>query len=175
MFRFSRSFTIVETIITVSLVAVLAGAGSWLLLFFVDNFLYLPSKINVDMAAADVLDIICEGDAQAGGFRFAGQVLESENNRVRFLDQNNNDIIIKVENGQALRSINDGTTFKIVPYYAEESLNIEGKDTNAFQYYDSSGIITTTAEEVRRVDIYLVASMGNFAAEVKTSVSLRLL
>ena len=69
-FRGKNSFPIVEFVMTMTIIIILAGLGSGFVIFFVDNVIFLSNRLNIDMVVFDILDIVCEGDAQAGGFRF---------------------------------------------------------------------------------------------------------
>lgn len=167
-----RGFTLIELVVVISIVGILSAGGSWLLIFFVENFSFLPDKLNINMATSDILDIICEGDAQAGGVRFSNQITEIADNQLSFTDQDNQNITIQLSGNKVYRSIGAGD-LELIPYYVPSSLNVAGKETIAFQYYDESGIITGVAASVRRVEINLVASIGDRSTELKTAISLR--
>lgn len=156
----------------ISIIGILAGIGSWLVIFFADNFLYLPNKLNMDMVFSDVFEIICEGDSSSGGLRFSNDTLVSNPNRIRFTDQYGNNVVIRASSNKIRRNINwEG--LEPIPYYTPLSLNITGKDGKAFEYYDEYGNITTETSAVKRVEIHLEADMGDLTGEAKTSVSLR--
>lgn len=172
MYHFKKSFSLVELIMVISIIGILATMGSWLMVFLVDNFINLPTSLNLNMIISDTLEIICEGDAKAGGLRFARDVLQSAANRVRFIDKDGNDILITGYHSQPVRSINSGS-LELIPYYIPSSFTVVGKNGKAFEYYDRYGNITADPLQVKRVDIRLIATLQQKTKEVKTSVTIR--
>lgn len=167
-----RSFTLVETIMVIMVIGILAGAGSWFFLHFMDTFFSLPDKLQAGAVMSSILDAVCEGDGQAGGARFSNQISESLNNRMRFIDQDGKDVIIELNNGKVYRTIDAGTA-ALVPYYMPASWTLSGKDAALFKYYDDSDTITTASSLVKRVEVFLVANTTELTKEVKTSVRIR--
>ena len=61
-----------ELIVVIAVVAVLASAFSSVMVPTMNIFFYYPQSTRVNAAAADLLQIILEGDNKAKGLRFAG-------------------------------------------------------------------------------------------------------
>jgi len=166
MFCYKKSFTMAELVMTMVIIGVLAGLGSWFLVFFVDSVFSLPNRLNIDMAVSDILEIICEGDAQAGGLRFAQSVSTSEDNLISFIDQEGRVVRIEVSGGKVRRAI-DLEDYKLIPYYTPDSLSVSGKAEKTFIYYSISG-------KIRKTEIDLEAQIGGISRQSKTAIALRI-
>ncbi|MFH1504328.1 MAG: type II secretion system protein [Candidatus Omnitrophota bacterium] len=171
-FKQKKGFTIIEVVVTISIIGILAGAGTWILVFFAENVFSLPNNLNINMTVSDTLEIICEGDETSGGLRFSKEVLASAPNQVIFIDQADNAVEIKLLSNKVWREVNTAG-FQKVPYYIPDSLNINETGIEMFEYYDEYGNITGIASEVKRVQIHITADMGDLESEIKTSVYLR--
>jgi prepilin-type N-terminal cleavage/methylation domain-containing protein len=68
----ARGFTVVETIIVIAVTAILAVAFSVSFVPMMNSFFYLPQATRVNMAAADLMQVLLEGDHLAEGLRFTG-------------------------------------------------------------------------------------------------------
>lgn len=172
MFLFKKSFTLIELVLVIAVIGILAGAGSWLFVYWVENFTTIPEQTNVSSALSDILWLAVDGDDQAGGVRFSQAITQADDNQINFTDQSGNSVAIQVLANKVYRSINGGGN-SLIPYYAPEDLNLSGRGGQTFEYYDASDIITAVPSLVRRVNISLSASMGDINKEIKTSVRVR--
>ncbi len=71
-FRKKKGVTIVELVVTVALVAILSAAFVSVAVPMINFFLYFPQSSRTNNAAADLMQIILEGDDKAKGLRFTG-------------------------------------------------------------------------------------------------------
>ncbi len=70
--RGRAGFTMVELVIVIALIGILASAFVGVLVPMMNFFFYYPESSRVNSAAADLMEIILEGDDQARGLRYAG-------------------------------------------------------------------------------------------------------
>ena len=57
-----NGFTIIELLIAIMILLVIGGGGAFLLVHFIQNAVFIPNQLNMDMLVADALDIMIEGD-----------------------------------------------------------------------------------------------------------------
>jgi prepilin-type N-terminal cleavage/methylation domain-containing protein len=158
-----RAFTLIELIMVIAIIGILSVSGSWLMVYFVRNSVYIPSQLNTDMVASDALKIMIEGDSNGRGLRFSRVISAIPNsNQITFLNQDSQTIIYRLDTGanKLYRSIN-GAAETQIPYYAASGVNISGKSGALFTYYDVNEAVTLTAANVRRIAINLLASTGS--------------
>ena len=67
-----RGFTLVELVISIAIIGILASAFCSIAIPVINFFFYYPDSSRVNAAAADLVQIITEGDDQAKGLRFTG-------------------------------------------------------------------------------------------------------
>jgi prepilin-type N-terminal cleavage/methylation domain-containing protein len=68
----TKGFTIVELTIVIAVVAILASAFVALFAPQINMYFYYPQSSRVNAAAADLLQVILEGDEKAKGLRYTG-------------------------------------------------------------------------------------------------------
>ena len=155
-----EGFTLIELIMTMVIVMVLAAAGVFIFSFLMQDALYIPNKLNVDMLASEVMDFIIEGDEQARGLRFNQAIQSIVANDVTFVNQQNQTIRYRINANQFKRSINGVES--VVPYYQSAFTNVVGNGNGGalFTYIDSNDNITNTVANVRRIRIDLIAQTG---------------
>jgi prepilin-type N-terminal cleavage/methylation domain-containing protein len=166
-------YTLVELITVIVIIAVLAGAGAWLLYFFVDTFGWMPAKLNIYAVSSRTLEIICEGDQDSiGGLRFAESIEDAQDNKLEFITQRGDTIEIELNDGKIQQSVN-GSSPQLIPYYAPADLEISGIDGAVFTYYDSAGSQTSNTAEVDRVRISLSCSKDGESVNLESTVKIR--
>jgi len=115
------------------------------------------------MLSFDALQSIIEGDSQAKGLR-SSRIVTSipSNNQIIFVNQDNLNINSRLDTAtnRLYRSISGGAE-TLMPYYQSSGINILGKNNKLFTYYDANEIETSTAANVRRVAIALIARTGS--------------
>ena len=166
-YNHKSGFTLIEAVMVMAIVGVLSVPGAYLMSYFVNNGIYIPNKLNMDMLASDALDIMIEGDSQAKGLRFSKSIISIQDNRVIFTNQDNQAIRYRLTGATEVtldpyliyRSINGGPD-TILPYYATRGVRITGKDNKLFTYYDAGDNVTSDPNSVRRVVIALIAQTG---------------
>ena len=166
-YNHKSGFTLIEAVMVMAIVGVLSVPGAYLMSYFVNNGIYIPNKLNMDMLASDALDIMIEGDSQAKGLRFSKSIISIQDNRVLFTNQDNQAIRYRLTGATEVtldpyliyRSINGGPD-TVLPYYASRGVRITGKDNKLFTYYDAGDNVTSDPNSVRRVVIALIAQTG---------------
>lgn len=159
--RHNRGFTLIEAVMVILIIAILAVGGSYLLIYTVQNSIFLPNKLNMDMLASEVLDIMIEGDSQAKGLRFCKSIASAGASQVIFINQDNQTIRYTYNSGPGTltRTIGTGAA-AVIPYYAQAGISVSPRSAAFFTYYDEDGLATNTASDVRRVQIELIARTG---------------
>ncbi len=155
-----KAFTIIELIMVIVIIGILSVSGAWLMIYFVQNSVYIPNQLNTDMAANEALKIMVEGDNTAKGLRFIQAVTGiTSNNNFTFTNQAGQSINYTLNTATNIlyRSINGGAQVQI-PYYP--GIKIVGQSGALFTYYDANESVTSTAANVRRIAINLIASTG---------------
>ena len=158
-----KGFSLIEVIMVIAIVGILAVPGAYVMSYLVQNSIYIPSKLNMDMIAADALDIMIEGDATAKGLRFSKSITAVQDNQITFVNQNNQTVRYRLETVLTpkilYRSINGGAESSI-PYYTPSAVTIVGKSNKLFTYYDTNEAVTNVPANVRWISLALVAQVG---------------
>lgn len=157
-----RAFTLIELVISITLLGVLAFAGFFVMAYLVRNSIFIPNKVNMDTLAADALNIMVEGDGQAKGLRFSRAITDSQDNTVTFINQDGHAVSYRLDTDtfKLYRSIDSGAEENLPSYSSASGINMEGKSSKLFTYYDRDENMTTVASDVRRVEIALLARTG---------------
>lgn len=176
-----RGFSLIELVMTILIIGILTALGASLLVFGLENSVFTPNSLNMDMLAQEAIGKIVDGDNLAKGLRFSRQITASADNSVGFVDQDGKNVVITLDtlNNRLSRTINSLNDPTFLYYAANSRVNIvTGRKGRLFTYYDSSENTTTTAANVRRVEVNLVArtSSGifqNWQGSVEQSSSVR--
>ncbi len=162
VYNSKAGFTLIELIMVIAIVGVLATAGAFLMLNFIQNSMFIPNKMNMDMLAWDALNIMVDGDSLAKGLLFCKNITDAQNNQVTFISQDSQSIRYRLDTGtnRLYRSIAGGAEV-LIPYYLPSSTTVSGKSGQLFTYYDANGTVTGTPANVRRIKISLIARTGS--------------
>ncbi|MDD5560674.1 MAG: type II secretion system protein [Candidatus Omnitrophica bacterium] len=160
--RLKRGFTFIELIMVMAIIGILAGSGAWIMAYTVKNSVFIPNQLGMDKLATDALNIMTEGDNQAKGLRFSRAITALGAYRVDFIDGDGKTVYFRLDTGtnKLYRSINGAAEQTIPAYSSAAGLNLSGKSGALFTFYDSTGAITATAANVRRIRIILIAKSG---------------
>lgn len=167
-----KSFTLIELIVVLVVMGIIAAVTSMSFIFFVDNIFSMPAEMNMYSVSSDIFQIICEGDSISSGLRFSRDIVDIENNYIRFIDSNGKNVEIKKENQRILRAVNGGQ-FQKIPYYMPHYVFVIDNSENLFSYYDEYDTITSVASNVKTVKIHLGLTTNNIDYEMETKVGLR--
>ena len=162
-------FSLIEMIMVMTIIGILAGGSGYLMVGLIQNSVFIPNQLNMDMLACDALDIMMEGDPLAQGLRFSRQITNIQDNQVTFIykDNNQNNVTVIYRWDSALkrlfRSING--VEKAIPYYIIVSgITVTPKTSKLFTYYDASDLVINPLSgnpaNVRRIEVTLIARTG---------------
>lgn len=157
-----KGFTLIEAIMVMAIISILSVAGVWLMVYLVQNSVFIPNQLNMDMVASEALRIMIEGDSQAKGLRFSKSITAVANNQVTFNNQDSQSIRYRLDTStnKLYRAINAGAE-KVIPYYLTTGINVTGINNRLFTYYDANEIETTSPANVRRIGLGLIAKTGS--------------
>jgi len=158
-----RGFSFIELIMVIAIIGVLSGAGAWIMAYTVKNSVFIPNQMNMDKLANDALEIMIEGDAQARGLRFARVINGIAANQVTFINQDNVTIIYRWDTGSNKFYRKIGAAAEAaMPAYASglSAVTLSGKSGALFTYYDANEAVTSTAANVRRIRMIVIAKTG---------------
>lgn len=183
--------TIVELIVVIAVVAILASALVTTMGPMMNFFFYHPESSRVNKAAADVLQVIVEGDDKAKGLRYAGlpcaiptggsDTITAATASTLTYHYALSDacgtggtasvsVALAYDSGShtVTRSI-DGGTAVVIPYYATSDSGIKidpPASTDFFRYYDAAGAeLGAGFTDAARVDISVNATSGTGAGQ----------
>ena len=136
-----KGWTLIEFIIVITIVGIISTVGASLMIYLLQNSVYTSSKLNTDMVASEVMEIMMEGDTTVNGLRFSKDIRLMINDGtldgVMFMNQDNVLIFYVVFQNNLFRLINAGggwTPAEFIPYYQYPAVSIFGKDNNMFTY-----------------------------------------
>ena len=184
-----KGITLLEIVIVISVTAILASAFSTLMVPMMNFFFYYPQTSRVNATAADVLQIIIEGDEKAKGLRFTGlpcaiptggsstittatattltyNYALSDSCGTGGTNSASVALVYDSTNHIVTRSVNGGTAASI-PYYATSASGIKidpPASTNFFRYYDATGTLLAASPAVAsiyQVDVTVDATQGS--------------
>ena len=156
-------FTLIELVMVMVVIGIIALPGSFLMQYLVQSSVFIPKQLNMDMLAADAVDIMLEGDSQAKGLRFSRNITNVLPNEDSFNNQDNVLIRYRLVANKLYRSISGGAD-ALIPYYIPATgVTVTGKSGSLFTYYDDATPegVTATAANVRRIEISLIAISGS--------------
>ncbi len=160
-YKHKRGFTLIELIMVMSIIGVIALPGAFLMSYLVRSSVFIPRQLNMDMLAADALDIMINGDSQGKGLRSSKNITNIQSNQITFNNQDNQSIRYRLVSNKLYRSINGGAD-ALIPYYIPATgVTIAGKNGNLFTYFDGAEAAAVIADNVRRVEMALIATSGS--------------
>lgn len=154
-------FTLIETITVIVILGILALSVSFFLMNFLKNTFLMPKQLRMDLVASTAVETMIEGDATAQGLRFSREMTTLGDNQLIFNNVDNEAVTytLNTGTGRLYRSV-DGGAQQLIPYFIENDTTLLGVGNKLFTYYDQNGNITSTAANVRRVRIAMIARTG---------------
>lgn len=151
----------------VAILAILSVPGAYIMSYLVQNSVFIPNKLNVDMIGHDAMDAIIEGDQEAKGLRFSRLLTIAANSSVVFKNTDNQTVGFNWDaaNKKIYRSINAGLQ-EMIPYYLAGNISIINIASDPiFTYYDINEAVTTDPASARRVEVgfRIESGTGNFS------------
>lgn len=173
-----RSFTLIELIMAISIIAILAVSGAWLMINTVRNSVFIPNQLNMDKLVKDALDIMVEGNAirnssnvvlsGASGLRFSKAITAAAANDLTFTNQDGaSGTSIRYYFSSNILHRTIGAVDAAMPSYIDNStgiINMSGNGGILFTYYDASGNLLASPVSagnlllVRSIKINLIAN-----------------
>jgi prepilin-type N-terminal cleavage/methylation domain-containing protein len=155
----NKGFSIIELVIAMLIIGIVAAVGASVVVFTIQDLIYTPAQLNMNMLAEEALGKIIDGDSSAAGLRFSRQITDaSTSTSVTFIDQSGRTVQITLNTGtnKLSRTINSVTDANFLYYSSASNIALSAGSSGAFfTFYDASGSTTNTAANVRMVDIDL--------------------
>ncbi|MFH1360210.1 MAG: prepilin-type N-terminal cleavage/methylation domain-containing protein [Candidatus Omnitrophota bacterium] len=162
-----KAFTIIEAIVVMALLVIISVGGASLMFYFIQNSVFMPTQMNVDMIVSDALDILIEGEGKIGGLRFSREITLAQPNEIIFVDQDGQKIRYYLYGlpSKLYRGFDIGHSIELIPYYVPTGVTLGPRGKALFTYYDANDNITMNPALVRRIAIGLVAQTGSGSYE----------
>ncbi len=184
-------FSLIELVVTISIVAILAGATTGIVISLMQIFVYSPREMKAKAIAHDVIETMTEGITQKRGMRYAMQIQDASPTQFTYTfgypggaDERN----IRFRWDSAAKKIylsytdfGDPVNGPQPPYISEESIpyytggDISITENSAspntiFKYYSADGTQVTgnpvpasQLQNIRRVEMAIVVRTGSGA------------
>lgn len=176
--------TLVESVITLVIVAIIGATIAGAVIFFVQLFMYSPRQLDTQKIGQEIAQTIIEGTSNARGIRYARNILDASSTQVSYTygyPTNDERIAVRFRWDSATKhfhrslSSDGGATWSaesLFPYYISNATTIDGKDTASviFTYKkanDANWVSGTDAPStIRRViiSINLKTGGGSFSS-----------
>ncbi|HOW88442.1 MAG TPA: prepilin-type N-terminal cleavage/methylation domain-containing protein [Candidatus Omnitrophota bacterium] len=161
--RNAKGFTLIELIMVIVIAAVLGTAGYHLMTFMTRHTFYLPNQLRTDLAVAEALEVMVEGDSSgsataAKGLRFASAVTAATASSVTVTNQDGQTATYTFSGGGLTRTI--GASTVNLPYFMPADVDFTG----SFSYFNSTDALLSfpiaDPTLIRRIQISLSATQG---------------
>jgi prepilin-type N-terminal cleavage/methylation domain-containing protein len=181
----TSGFTLIEIIMVILITGVLSVAGYHVMRFAIQHTFFLPNQVQTDLAAADAMETMVEGDSNlVRGLRFCKTVTAIAPSDVTVMNQDCDSLRFWLKADHKLyRSIN-GAAETVIPYFMPASVNFTGSGGFLFTYFTAptgsplAEAVATVPGDVRRIQINLIAQQGagsvdNFQGSSRQSTSVK--
>jgi len=136
-----------ELTITIIILGIIGTFTGVILIYVVQNFYYIPSKLTTDSISSGIARIVIEGDDKAKGLRYAKQIPLwglPTGIYLGFYNIDNDYVEFLVYDEKLYRRINSGH-WDVIPYYLSDEYGFTGDTIQIwwfefekfFWYYDS--------------------------------------
>lgn len=176
--------TLIELIITITIVSILAAVSAGIIISVMQMFIYLPREMTARSVAAEAVDIMIDGQSLERGMRYAVQVQDASPTQFVYTfgypgNADKKNIKFQLSDGKIYRY---STVFgdpitgppasygpaEIIPYYAQGDISISGPSGNPgtiFTYFKQGGSPWVSGvdslNDIKRVDITIVVKTGS--------------
>ena len=161
--RKHRGFTLIELVMVMVIICVLSTTGAFLMVFLVENAVFVPNKLNVEMAGRDILETIIEGVSAAKGLRFTYNMTAANSTNVKFVNSDGQVVEFMFNNStkRMTLAINNGTQSTFPAYFSSGMYVEQNGAIPVFSYYDASETSTLIPGAVRRVKVEMRLRSGS--------------
>ena len=162
-----KGFTLIELIMTMTILLIISVAGVYFFYNLIQHTIYIPNQLNMNMVASRAMDIMIEGDENAKGLRFSKQITDISANQISFNSQDDTLglIVYRLDTPthklyRSVGNVNGGAE-SLIPYFVTAGIDIYGKTNVLFTFYDVNNALTAVPDNVRRIDISIIAQNGS--------------
>lgn len=181
--RSIKGVTLIELIVTVSIVAIITAATAGIIIYLMQLFIYMPRDIKTRAVADEIIYTMTEGESLKRGMRYSVQILDASPGQFSYTsgypgNDDRRNIRFQLNNGKIYRYATDfGSPLdgpqplygpaETIPYYVSSDIVISGKgaDPSAiFTYFKEDGSLwvsgTDPLYKIRRVEIGMAVKSG---------------
>ena len=157
--KFPKGFTLVELIMTISLLGIMAAVSGSMIVSLMQMSVYAPRQTKAREVAQEALDVMIEGDSRVRGMRFSNKVVEatdgaftyeygyptySEKRKVRLSWDGSKLYSQYSDYGDMVTGLGDFGPNEVIPYIATGDIQIKqrvvsGSARPIFKYYKQNG------------------------------------
>jgi len=181
-----KGFTIVELIVTVTIIAILASVTTGLIAYFMQVVMYAPREMKAKTIAQEIAESIIEGQTLKRGTRYASEIQDASATRFTYIfgyPGNTDKRSMRFRWDSAAKKIycsytafGDATSGpqppygqeEAVPYYTRGEISVTGRTANpstVFTYFKQDGSVWVNGIDpltaIRRVEINIAVSTGS--------------
>ena len=175
-----KSFTVIELVIVIAIVAITAASVGGIVIYFVQLFMYSPRQLNTQKIAQELSNIIIEGNPDIRGLRYTRDTIDASATQYSYTYGYPSGVLsvrFRWDSGDGhiyrSTSTDGGSSWSaeaVVPYHISGAITVDGKDTagTIFTYKkaaDADWVSGTDAlADIRRVilDLNVKTQSGVF-------------
>lgn len=182
IFLHRRGFSLVELIVTVTIIAIMAAVSAGIVIAVVQLSIYMPATMKARMVAQEAVGVMIEGTKDLPGIRFATGVVDASDDQftytcgypanndkrnVRFLSSGNKIYRSYTGYGDPVSGPQGPySSNEKIPYYAGGDVSITPySQPGIFSYYKEDGSVWSTGvdplNQIARVDIRMEVKVGS--------------
>ncbi len=175
--------TLIELIVTITIVSILAAVSAGIIISVMQALVYLPREMKTRSVAAEIIDIMIDGQPQIRGARYAMQVQDASATQFTYTfgypgNTEKRNIRLQLNSGKIYRyytafgdPINGPqppySSAELIPYYAGADVSISGQPgspNTVFTYFKQNGSAWVSGVDplnaIRRIEINMLVKTG---------------